>query len=147
MLGDSLPGMEWRMMPDFSIELPDRPGELARLASRFREADVSLLGIWGYGGAGRARFFCVPERADQFRNFVDSTDLEVCEGTTFFISGVDHGGALVERLDQIAGAGINLQAIEAVRLGDQFGCFLWAHADDWGRIAEVLDGAIPRPHA
>ncbi len=138
--------MEWRMLPDFSIELPDRPGELARLASRFRAADVNLLGLWGYGGAGCARLYCVPERADQFRNFVDSIELNVTEGSTFFMTGVDHGGALVERLDQIAQAGINLQAIEAVRLGEQFGCFIWARPEDWKTLAAVLDGsATSRP--
>lgn len=130
------------MLPDFSIDLPDRPGELARLAARFREADVNLIGLWGYGGAdGHARFFCVPERADQFRNFVESAELSAVEGTTFFLEGGDSGGALVERLDQIAAAGINLQAIEAVRAGGHFGCFIWAAANDWGKLAEVLNRA------
>lgn len=130
------------MLPDFSLDLPDRPGELARLAARFREADINLIGLWGYGGGGggaHARFFCVPERADQFRNFIESAELKAIEGTTFFLEGGDGGGALVERLDQIAAAGINLQAIEAVRTGDRFGCFIWAAASDWGRLAEVLN--------
>lgn len=137
------------MLPDFSIDLPDRPGELARLASRFREADVNLIGLWGYssgqagakGGAeGHARFYCVPESAEQFRSFIESTELVVTEGTTFFLEGEDHGGALVERLDRIAAAGINLRAIEAMRAGDRFGCFIWVAPGDWGTLADVLDG-------
>lgn len=132
----------WQMLPDFSIDLPDRPGELARLAARFREADINLIGLWGYGGGpgGRARFFCVPERAEQFRAFIESTELKVTEGTTFYVTGGDTGGALVERLDRIAAAGINLHAIEAMRVDDRFGCFLWAAAGDWRRLAEILDG-------
>lgn len=145
------------MLPDFSIDLPDRPGELARLAARFREADVNLIGLWGYssarlpsnlgaaegakgGGEGHARFYCVPESAEQFRGFIESTELMVAEGTTFYLEGEDHGGALVERLDRIAAAGINLRAIEAMRAGDRFGCFIWAAPGDWGKLAEVLDG-------
>ncbi|MCA9286634.1 MAG: hypothetical protein KDA22_15530 [Phycisphaerales bacterium] len=131
---------DWKMMSDFSIALPDRPGELARLAARMREADVNLLGLWGYGSSSQtARFYCVPESADQFRNFAESAGLEVQEGTTFFLTGRDRGGALVERLDRIALQGINLHAIEAIRVGDQFGCFIWADAADWPRLAEALD--------
>jgi prephenate dehydratase len=130
---------QWTMMSDFAITLPDRPGELARLASRLREADVNLLGLWGYGsGAAEARFYCVPESAEQFRNFAESAELAVEEGTTFFLQGTDSGGALVARLDAIAHAGINLRAIEAIRVGGAFGAFLWADSADWPRLAEVL---------
>lgn len=132
-------------MSDFAITLPDRPGELARLASRLREADVNLIGLWGYGaGEGKARFYCVPERADQFRHFAESAVLDFEEGSAFFLAGADHGGALVTCLDSIARAGINLQAIEAVRVGQQFGCFIWAEARDWPRLAEILDSTAPR---
>ncbi len=127
-------------MSDFAISLPDRPGELARLAARLRAADVNLIGLWGYGsGTGEARFYCVPESAEQFRNFAQSATLNVEEGTTFFLHGLDHGGALVAKLDAIAQAGINLRAIEAVRAGNEFGAFIWAEASDWPRLADVLN--------
>ncbi len=130
---------KWAMMSDFAINLPDRPGELARLASMLREADVSLVGLWGYGpGQDKARFYCVPERAEQFRNFARSAGFDVTEGTTFYLTGVDRPGALVEWLDKIAGAGINLQAIEAVGIHVEFGCFIWAIPDDQERLKKML---------
>ncbi len=130
---------KWAMMSDFSIDLPNRPGELARLASILREADVSLVGLWGYGsGQGQARFYCVPERAEQFRDFAQSAGLSVTEGKTFYLSGSDRPGALVEWLDKIAAAGINLQAIEAVGIHGEFGCFIWAEPKDLDNLKKLL---------
>lgn len=130
---------KWAMMSDFSITLPHRPGELARLATMLREADVNLVGLWGSGeGGDNARFYCVPERADQFRNFARSAGLDFQEGKTFYLTGADHPGALADWLGRIASAGINLRAIEAVGIGGEFGGFIWADAGDWAALAELL---------
>ncbi len=130
---------KWAMMSDFSISVPDRPGELARLAGRMREADVSLVGLWGYGaGQGKARFYCVPDSAETFRRFAASAGLEVEEGRTFYLTGADHPGALVAWLEKIAAAGINLHAIEAVRVEGEFGGFVWADPEDWDALGQLL---------
>ena len=129
----------WARMSDFSINLADKPGELARLAARLRAADVNLVGLWGYGAEGGvARFFCVPESAEQFRNFVDSAGLDAHEGTTFFLAGSEQAGALVRTLEEIAGAGVNLHAIQSVSFGGEFGCFVWADPKDWEVLAKLM---------
>jgi hypothetical protein len=130
---------KWTQMADFWINLPDQPGELARLASRLREADVNLLGLWGYGAEnGHARFYCVPESAEQFRNFAKSAEIEIREGVTFYLAEANRGGALVQTLEKIAKAGINLLAIQAVAIEDAFGCFLWADPKDQAALMKVL---------
>lgn len=130
---------KWTRTTDFWIDLPDRPGELSRLAARLREADVNLLGLWGYGATqGRARFYCVPESAEQFRNFARSAELPVREGVTFYLTAPNKGGALVRTLEQIAKAGINLLAIQAVSIDGEFGCFLWAQEQDWPALNDLL---------
>jgi hypothetical protein len=129
----------WTRYADFWINLPDQPGELARLAARLREADVNLLGLWGYGAEnGRARFYCVPESAEQFRNFAHSAELPVREGVTFYLTAADHGGMLVQTLEKIANANINLLAIQAIAIESEFGCFLWANESDWPKLERVL---------
>ncbi|NNF43223.1 MAG: hypothetical protein HKO59_04060 [Phycisphaerales bacterium] len=132
--------MRWARMSDFSITLPDRPGELARLGARLRAADVNLVGLWGYGGdgGGLARFYCVPEQAEQFRNFVESAELETTEGTTLFVSGDNDVGALVKTLETIAAGSINLRAIQSVAFGGEFGCFIWAEPSDWAELERVM---------
>ena len=133
-------------LSDFSIVLPDRPGELARFAARLREADVNLVGLWGYGGDGRhARFYCVPESAGHFRNFLQSTELDATEGRAYFLSGEDQIGALVKTLDAIAAAGINLRAIQSVSLGGEFGCFVWTDPGQWETLERVVASLAPSP--
>jgi prephenate dehydratase len=130
---------KWAMMADFSIRLPDRPGELARLAAMMRQADVNLVGLWGYAeGRDTARFRCIPEHAEHFRDFARSAGLEIEEGKTFYLTGADQPGALVKWLDKIGSAGINLQAIEAVRIHGVFGVFIWADADNWYSLTQLL---------
>lgn len=136
---------KWARMSDFSITLPNRPGELARLAAKLRAADINLVGLWGYGGnggdggdGGAAKFYCVPKSADQFLEFVQSADLEVKEGTTFYFSGADHAGALVKQLESIASAGINLRAIQSVAFNSEFGCFVWAEPEDWEKLTRLM---------
>jgi hypothetical protein len=130
----------WKRLADFWINLPDRPGELARLAARLREADVNLLGLWGYGAEnGRARFYCVPESAEQFRNFARSAELPIREGVTFYLTAADRGGMLVQTLENIARANVNLLAIQAVAIQGEFGCFLWADERDWPTLESILD--------
>lgn len=127
------------VMADFSVNLPDVPGELSRLTAMLRESSVNLVALWGYGPAtGDARFYCVPEQAEQFRAFADSIGLQVHEGKTLYLSGADEGGALVQTLEKIGAAGINLQAIEAVAIRGEFGCFLWADEQNWGALANLL---------
>ena len=127
------------MMADFSITLPDEPGELSRLTAMLLEADINLVALWGYGpGTGEARFYCVPEQAEQFRAFADTAGLQIQEGKTLYLSGTDEGGALVQTLDRVATAGINLQAIEAVAIRGEFGCFLWTDQKNWDALANLL---------
>ena len=57
---------------------------------------------------------------------------------TIYISGADEGGALVESLELIAQAGVNVHAIQAVTVKGEFGCFIWADAEDWDTISQML---------
>jgi hypothetical protein len=130
---------KWAIMADFSIRLPDKPGELARVAAMLREAGVNLVGLWGYGESrGSARIYCVPERAEHFRDFARTSNLTFEEGKTYYLTGADQPGAFAQWLDKIGSAGINLQAIEAVRIHGVFGVFVWAAPEHWPALTKLL---------
>ena len=127
------------MKADFSIELEDRPGALAALSGKLQEAGINLLGLWGYGGHNDSgKLYCVPKDAKEFRAFAEAEKLKFEEGVTIYISGADEGGALVESLELIAQAGVNVHAIQAVTVKGEFGCFIWADAEDWDTISQML---------
>jgi hypothetical protein len=116
----------WKSVTYFAVKLPNRPGELARLADRLHAENLDLLGLWGHAaGDDSPLISVVPKIADAFRNFAGKAGLEFDEGRAVYLKGTDKPGALVETLDRIAGVGINIDAVECVSSGDAFGWFLW----------------------
>ena len=134
----------WKEMPHFALTLPDRPGELAHFMAQLRDAGISLMGLWGYGVAGRSegsnltRIACVPESPESFRLFFKPAGLHIEEGRVFFLSDLDRRGALVETLRKVADAGINVDSIECVVTGDRFGCFLWPDEGQFDALRKLL---------
>ena len=56
----------------------------------------------------------------------------------FFLSGADKTGALVESLDAIAAAAVNIAAIEAVAADSSFGAILWVAPEDLDKATQAL---------
>jgi hypothetical protein len=132
--------LKWATKDDFAIELPNRPGELARLSARLQDAGVSLLGLWGdHNVDGKENFHCVPESPRQLRQWAEKEGVQISEGMTVYLHGDDKEGALVDTLEEIATAGVSIQAIQAVVIGNEFGCFIWVADDDWDALFHALD--------
>src|SRR5262245_50352831 len=104
----------YEKMIDFLVDVPDKPGEVSKIAGLLKHANVNLLGIWAFGvGSGNGKIICVPENAEQFRSFARGHDLEFSEGITIYMTAEDRVGALVETLELIAAAGANMHAVGA----------------------------------
>ncbi len=130
---------KWAQVSDFAIKLPHEPGELARLTEMLQAAEINLIGLWGYSGGGKdaASIYCVPENAAAFRAFAEKTKLEIKEGTTFYLTGANHVGALVKMLDKIAKSGVSLLGIQSIGFNGEFGCFVWANPGDWEKLKKI----------
>jgi hypothetical protein len=134
--------IQWARVTDFLLRLSHRPGELARLATQLREADVEILGMWGpVIGRASVGFHCIPERADQFRAFARDADMLVSESNAYMIKDDADGGSFVARLDSIAGAGINIEIIQSLTIGGALTAVIWVHEHDEPRLMEVLSRA------
>ena len=131
--------METKRVKYFSIALEDKPGELARVARRLKEANVDLAGLWGFGvGQGKARILAVPRNSEQFKQTATKAGWAIQEGTCFQVTEEDRVGVLVETLDRVAGEGINLHAVDAIGIGGRCGCYLWSEEKDVERLGKVL---------
>ena len=129
----------WKKLTYFAFNLPNRPGELARFTAQLRDAGIDLLGLWGYAdGLDNPRISCVPVDAPAFRVFMQKGTVAVEEGQTFYLSDANRAGALVETLQRVADEGINIDTIECVAGGAEFGCFIWSAEADWAGLERLL---------
>jgi len=136
--------LAWTRRTAFLVDLPDRPGELARFSARLRAADVALTALWvrpAAGGAGKSVLVCIPESPEQFREFSLSAELAPAEEPVLHLEDRDSVGALVRTLEQVADAGVNLREVQAIVVDGRFGCFVGAAPADWMRLDELIAGA------
>ncbi len=135
----TIENMQWKHVTDFVIRLPHRPGALASLAARMREADIAVLGMWGpVQGRHTTGFHCIPERADQFRAFSRDAELDSFEQSAFLIHDATNVGGLVGTLDAIARAGINIEVIQSITVNEALAAIVWVDHSDEPRLQEVL---------
>jgi prephenate dehydratase len=134
----------------FYTEVPDKPGEGARILTMLREAGVNLLAYSGFPKGRRAQLDFIPADVAAFRAAARKGKLNlVGPKTGFLIHGEDRPGALAELIAKLAEAQINVTACEAVAAGEgRYGAILWVKPQDVQRAAKVLGaGKEARPTA
>ena len=132
--------LEWSRVTDFVLRLSHRPGELARLCTQLRQADVEMIGMWGpVIGRASVGFHCIPERSDQFRAFARDAEMPFTETSAFLINDNSQSGSFVSRLDSIASAGINIESIQSLTIGGSLTAVIWVNESDEKRLIEILD--------
>ena len=124
---------------DFQITVPDQPGELFRITKGLQEAEINLRAMWGFGmGGGHAEIIVVPEDPDHFREHARQAGLQVEERTVFHLTGKDEVGALVETIEKIAAAGINVHSFDAMALNGKYSAYCWVSDEDRERLSKLL---------
>lgn len=126
----------------FMADLEDKPGSLLKVMQDLKAKNIGLAGLLGFGTqGGKAKLYVVPEDAEELRNAWKAIGLLSAEGIGFFITGENHTGALNESLEALSNAGINIDAIDAVAVGWQFGSFVRVDASNVEKAASAL-GAL-----
>jgi hypothetical protein len=119
--------------------LENKPGALLRVMQDLKKKNIALAGLWGIETQEKAgKLYVVPENPDELKNAWESAGLIIKEGVGFFITGENRTGVLNESLDALANTGVNINAIDAIAVGGQFGSFLQVDASDVEKAAKVL---------
>ena len=85
------------------------------MLAALRDAGVNLIAFWGYKhGAGRAQLEFIPEDTATFVAAAKKAKLRVSKSTALYIHGDDRLGAIADILAKLAGARINVAAVQAV---------------------------------
>jgi hypothetical protein len=99
----------------YSASILNKVGEGARVLGVLRDAGVNLIAFWGYKhGPGRAQLEFIPEGSATFASAAKQAELRLRKRTALFIHGDDRPGAIADMLAKLAGADINVAALQAV---------------------------------
>ncbi len=124
----------------FYIEVPDKPGEGAKVLNLLKEAGVNLLAFSGFPKGRRAQIDFIPAEPAAFRAAARKAKLKlVGPKRGFLMQGEDRVGVVAELMSKLADAGINVTAIDAVAAGaGRYGAILWVKPGDAQKAARVL---------
>lgn len=124
----------------FSMEVPNKIGEGARLLGALRDAGVNLLGFTGFPTGRRAQVDFIPEDTASFKAAARKLGMKVGpRKSVFLVQGDDRVGAIAEIVDKIAGAGINMTAMDAVATGGgRYSAMFWVAPRDANKVAKAL---------
>lgn len=128
-----------RKVDYYYTTVPNQPGEGARVLKILKDAGVNLLAYHGFPSGAQAQLDFVPERPDALAAAANGKFRLSGKKTAFLIDGADRLGAVYEVQDRLAGAGVNVVAMDAVSAGGgRFGALLWVAPADVPKAAKAL---------
>ena len=132
-----------RKLDYFAIQVPDKPGEGARILQGLKEQGVDLVAFTGFPTGRRAQVDFVPADPAALKTAAKKLKLKLgAKKTCFVIQGDDRVGALTDTLSRLAAADINVIALDAVTAGmGRYGAVFWVKPRDVARAAKLLAAA------
>lgn len=128
-----------RKVDYFKAEVPDRPGEGARILAALRGDGINLLFFTGFPRGRKAQLDFVPEDGAAFRKAARKAGLAVTKKTAFLVQGQDRTGAIADIISKLADAGVNITALDAVAAGEgRYGAILWVKPAEVRKAAKAL---------
>ncbi len=129
-----------RLVDYFYVTTSHKPGEGARVLRALQGAGVNLLAFSGFPSGRRAQLDFVPADGARFKAVAKREKWKVTgPKRAFLIEGEDHSGAVADCLATLAGAKINVTAMDALCAGaGRYGAILWVASKDVGRAAKLL---------
>jgi hypothetical protein len=129
-----------RQVDYFYIELPNKPGEGAKVLAALRDAGVNLLAFTAFPCGRKAQVDFIPEDSALLKAAAKKAGLKLsAKKTGFLVHGEDKIGAVVGILEKLAAAKINVTAMDAVSAGTgRFGAILWVKPPDIRKAAKLL---------
>lgn len=98
------------MATDITIQMQDRPGQLAVLGEALGKAGINIEGVCGVAAGGSGTVHILVEDAARAREALDAAGIPVAgEQEALVLDVEDRPGALGEVSRKLADAGVNMQ--------------------------------------
>ena len=125
----------------YKIEVPDKPGEGARILSALKAGGVNLLAFSGFPSGRRAQMDFIPEDEAIFKKAAKTAGLKLsAKKTGFLVQGNDRVGAVSGIMTKVAEAKINITALDAIVAGGgRYGAIFWVKSADVRKTGKLLD--------
>lgn len=129
-----------RKVAYFAMDVPNRPGEGARVLGALTDMGVNLLAFKGFPSGRKAQLDFIPEDVDLFKNAVRVAKIKTRpQKFGFLVQGDDRKGAVADLLKTMAEKKINVTATDAVSAGaGRYAAILWVEAIDVNKAAKAL---------
>ena len=124
----------------FSTAVPNKPGETFRVLAALVSGGINLLACAGTTRGRSAQIDVVPDDTRRFAAAAKRAGLAFSEKKSgFLIQGDDRPGALADNLKVLAGAGINVTAVDGLSAGGgRWGAIVWVADKDVRRTGSLL---------
>lgn len=129
-----------RKVDYFYTLVPNTAGQAAKVLAGLAAEGVNLLAFSGFPSGRRSQLDLVPEDSAHLKRAAKKLGLELSvRKTGFLVRGDDRIGAMTGVLDALAGARINLTAVDAVVAGEgRYGAIFWVEPAAVAKAAKVL---------
>jgi hypothetical protein len=134
-MGDSV-----RKIAYFTMDVPNRHGEAAKVIGALADAGVNLHAFSGFPSGKKAQLDFIPKDVKIFKKAAKAAKINTGpKKTGFLVQGKDRKGAIANLLRTLAGQKINVTAIDAVSAGaGRYAAILWVKPKDITRTAKAL---------
>ena len=125
----------------FSVDVPDKAGEGARVLGALAAGKANLLAVWGYplGGSGKSRIEIVPKDSAALKAAAKAAKIKVKrESAALYATGRDKLGVVSAALAKLAEAGVNVHAVQAICAGAKYGCLIEVDSKAMRKAAKAL---------
>ena len=124
----------------FSLEVPNKVGEGARLLGALRDAGVNLTAFTAFPSGRRAQIDFIPDDSAAFKAAARKLGIKIGpRKIVFIVQGDDRPGAIAEICEKLADAGVNMIAMDAASAGSgRYAGMFWVAQGDVKKAAKVL---------
>ena len=129
-----------RKVDYFHVMVPNKPGQGAKVMGALAAEGVNLLAFTAFPNEGKAQLDLIPEDSAKLRRAAKKLGLRLStKKSGFLYQGKDRVGAMTGVFDKLAGAKINVTAVDAVSSGKgRFGAIFWVKPQALAKAARLL---------
>jgi hypothetical protein len=129
-----------RKVAYFAMEVPNKPGEGARVLAALADAGVNLLAFSGFPSGRKAQLDFIPEDVALFKGAAKAAKIKTRpQKFGFLVQGDDRKGAVADLVKTMAEKKINITAIDAVSAGvGRYAAIVWVGTKDMNKAAKAL---------